>query len=588
MSAVNDLINQPRAVYRRLLGYTLRYWQMFATAVLFSALNAAADTGIVWLMKPLLDGSFVQKDPQVIRWIPIAFLILIMLRGIFAYLAVYNMSWVGRRVVHDLRTDIFDQFLRLPVHYYDHQAYGNLLTRLTYHVEQVAESVTGAVATMVREAMTAIGLISLLFYLNWRMAILILVVAPVMALLVRSISTRFRRYSARIQDSMGDVTHVGEELIMGHRVVKVFGGEQYERGHFAAVNERNTRANVKLTRTKAAATPVIQFMAAWVIAAVIYFATRESVLAEMTPGTFMAFLAALMGLNTPIKQLSTLNATLQKGIAAAADIFTLLNQPAEPEGGDRRLESVQGHLQFEQLNFVYPQTTRQVLSDINLQVKPGQTVAFVGRTGAGKSTLLSLLPRFYDPTSGCIRLDGHDIREYRVRDLRRQIAYVPQTVTLFNDTIGRNIAYGDMEGAPEAQIIEAAKHAHAWEFIEQFPDGLNTQVGQNGVRLSGGQRQRLSIARALLKNAPILVLDEATSALDTESERKIQQALEYLMKRCTTLVIAHRLSTIQNADLIVVMEQGRVVEQGRHSELLERGGHYAALHAMQFREPGEE
>ncbi len=588
MSTYSELSDKPVQVYRRLLGYTLRYWQIFILAVFFSALNAATDTGIVYLMKPLLDGSFVDKDPKVIAWIPFAFLILIMMRGLFAYLAAYNMSWVGRRVIHDLRRDVFDQFLRLPVHFYDHQAYGNLLTRLTYHVEQVAESVTNAISTIVREGMTAIGMICLLFYLNWRMAIFVLVIAPLVAFLVKVINRRFRRYSVRIQDSMGDVTHVGEELITGHRVVKVFGGEQYERDHFSAVNEKNTRLHVKFARIKAASTPIVQLVAAWVIAAVIYFATRESVLAEITPGTFMAFLAALMGLNSPIKQLTTVNASLQRGIAAATDLFGLLNQPGEPAGGSRELARAEGAIHFDRLGFVYPKTTRRVLHDIDIRIAAGQTVAFVGRSGAGKSTLLSLLPRFYEPTEGCIRLDGEDIRQYSMRDLRRQISFVPQSVTLFNDTIGRNIAYGDMAGTPDDQIIEAAKKAYAWEFIELFPDGLNTRVGQNGVLLSGGQRQRLAIARALLKDAPVLILDEATSALDTESERKIQQALEYLMQRCTTLVIAHRLSTIQKADLIVVMEQGRVVEQGRHTELLALQGHYARLHDMQFREPGEE
>ncbi len=588
MKETNELLNRPGQVYRRLFGYTLRYWKIFVLAIVFSGLNAATDTGIVYLMKPLLDGSFVEKDPKVIAWIPLAFLILIMLRGAFAYLAAYHMSWVGRRVVHDVRTDIFEQFLQLPVHFYDHQAYGNLLTRLTYHVEQVAESVTTAIATMVREGMTALGMIALLFYLNWKMAIFVLIIAPLVAVLVRIINKRFRRYAVRIQDSMGDVTHVGEELITGHRVVKVFGGEGYEREHFKEVNEKNTRLHIKFARTKAASTPIIQLVAAWVIAAVIYFATRESVLADITPGTFMAFLAALMGLNSPIKQLTTLNATLQRGISAAADLFKLLEQPGEDSGGERELVRAQGALKFENLGFVYPQTTRRILHDINLSIEPGQSVAFVGRSGAGKSTLLSLLPRFYDPTEGCIRLDGHDIREFRLQDLRRQIAFVPQSVSLFNDTIGRNIAYGDMAVASEEQIIDAAKRAFAWEFIELFPEGLNTRVGQNGVLLSGGQRQRLAIARALLKDAPILLLDEATSALDTESERKIQKALEYLMQRCTTLVIAHRLSTIQNADVIVVMDQGRIVEHGRHADLLALGNHYAKLHAMQFREPEEE
>jgi ATP-binding cassette, subfamily B, bacterial MsbA len=581
-------VDNPREVYQRLLGYTLRYWHTFALAVAAMVLLAGTETTLVWLMKPLLDGSFVERDPQVMRWIPVAFLLAIMGRGIFSYLSGFWMNAIGRYVIRDLRGDLFNHYLRLPVAFYDRSSSAELLTKLIYHVEQVAHSATTAVTIIIREGITAFALLCLMFYLNWELALVILVVGPIVALIVRVISRRFRKISTRIQSSMGDVNHVGSEVIAGHRLVKIFGAEAYEQAHFAEVNAKNTRLHIKMGRAKSYITPIVQFVVAIAVAVVIYIITRDASLKTMTPGTFVSFAGAMMGLMSPIKALTNVNATLQTGIAAAASIFSLLDTPAEPQGGERPLVRTRGEIDFERVSFRYPGAERQVLGEVNLRVEPGQTVAFVGRSGAGKSTLLGLLPRFYDPTEGRIRLDGHDIREYRLADLRRQIAFVPQNVTLFNDTIARNIAYGDMADASEAQIIEAAQRAHAWEFIELFPEKLNTLVGQNGVLLSGGQRQRLAIARALLKDAPVLILDEATSALDTESERKIQSALEYLMQRCTTLVIAHRLSTIQNADLIVVMDQGRVVEQGRHAELLAKGGHYAALHAMQFRDPDGE
>ena len=587
MPAVTTIDN-PGAVYRRLLRYTLRYIQIFVLAVAAMILLAGTETTLVWLMKPLLDGSFVERDPNVLRWIPFAFLIAIIGRGIFSYLSGYWMNVIGRYVVRDLRSDLFNHYLRLPVSFYDLTPSSEMQTKLIYHVEQVAQSATSAVTTIVREGVTAFALLSLMFYLNWELALIILIVAPVVALIVRVISRRFRKISTRIQSSMSHVNHVSGEVISGYRAVKIFGGEQYEQSHFAEANDENTRLNIKMGRAKSYITPIVQIVVAFAVAAIIYLITRDESLRLMTPGTFVSFAGAMMGLMSPIKALTNVNATLQTGIAAAANIFTLLDLPTEPQGGSRVLTRARGELECEQVTFQYPATDRPVLQDISLRVEPGQTVAFVGRSGAGKSTLLSLVPRFYDATKGVIRLDGHDVRDYRLRDLRRQIAFVPQNVTLFNDTIARNIAYGDKADATEEQVIDAAKRAYAWEYIELFPEGIHTRVGQNGVLLSGGQRQRLAIARALLKNAPILILDEATSALDTESERKIQQALEYLMQRCTTLVIAHRLSTIQNASLIMVMDRGRIVEQGCHAELLTANGHYAALHAMQFREPNGE
>ncbi len=573
---------QPRAVYFRLVRYVVPYWRVFLLAVIGMALFAATDTALVWLMKPLLNGTFIDKDPFIIRWMPVAILVLFLVRGSAGFLSSYGMSWVGRRVIRTLRGELFDHILRLPTAFYDRSASGQLITRLTYHVEQVAQSSTSAVTTLVRDGLTVVGLLGVMFFISFKLALFAFIIGPLIAWLIRYVSRRFRRYSGRLQDSMGDVTHVTEEAILGHRVVKTFNGQDYEARHFEDVNERNYRLNLKLATTRAGSVPIVQFIAAWAVAGIVYVATREATLNTLSAGDFVAFMGAMLGLLNPIKQLTNVNAELQKGIAAAGSIFELLAEPEEDGGGTVSIARAKGAIEVDRVSFAYPQVKRTVLREISFEVAPGETVAFVGRSGSGKSTLLSLLPRFYDPVSGQIRLDGRDIREYRLTDLRNQIAFVDQNVTLFNDTIARNIAYGALAEAGEEQIEEAARLAHAWEFIERQPEGMHTRVGQNGVMLSGGQRQRLAIARALLKNAPVLILDEATSALDTESERYIQQALEQLMKERTTLVIAHRLSTVQNADRIIVMHDGEIVEQGRHQALLDRSGHYAALYRMQF------
>lgn len=572
-----------RQIYLRLVRYSLVHWRPFLFAVVGMGAYALTDTTLIWLIKPFLDGSFVNKNPRIIHIMPVAILALFFLRGVARFVSGYGMDWVGRRVIKTLRSQVFDHLLTLPTAYYDKHTSGSLLARLTYHVEQVATSTTTAITTMVRDGLTVVGLLALMFYLSLKLALFAVIVVPPITLLVRVVSRMFRRYNSRIQDSMGDVTHVSEEIISGQRVVKTFGGEDYERSHFEEVNEHNRRLNMKLAAATAGSVPLIQFIAAFAVAGIIFVSTRPDVLGQMSPGTFVSFMGAMFSLLTPIKHLTTVNAQMQRGIAAAGDIFHLLEEPKEDAGGKRTLKRARGEVRFDDLSFAYS-TGGRVLKHINLDVHSGETVAFVGRSGSGKSTLLSLLPRFYDPSEGRILLDGHDIREYPRKDLRAQIAFVDQNVVLFNTTIAGNIAYGDLSDASREEIRRAAEKANAWEFIERMPEGLDTEVGQSGLRLSGGQRQRIAIARALLKKAPILVLDEATAALDTESERYIQEALENLMQSCTTFVIAHRLSTVQNADRIVVLSEGRVVEQGRHQALLARDGHYAALYRMQFRE----
>lgn len=575
----HELPGSGKAVYKRLLSMTLPYWRVFLLGVLGMVLFAAADVGLIQLLEPLLDGTFVERDPDTIRLMPIAILVLFVLRGIAGLASSYGMAWVGRRVIMDMRNLVFGQYLRLPVAYFDQQTGGTLISRLTYNVDQVAESTTSAVTSVIKDGLTAIGLLGLVVYQNWRLAMFVLVLAPIIAVLVKLVSGRFRTLSRRIQASMGDTVHVADETIKGHRVVKVFGGEALEADRFAEVSDYNRRQHLKMVLAQAGSTTVIQWIAAISIAMVVYIATNDP---DMSPGSFAAFMGALIALLRPLRSLTTVNERIQRGIAAATDIFELLDEPPEPDVGAVALERAKGDIVFEQVSLRYPGADQLALRGVDLPVRAGEVVAFVGRSGSGKTSLLSLIPRFYLPTEGRVLVDGRDSADYSLRDLRRQIALVDQNVTLFNASVAENIAYGLSRPVTDAEIETAARNAHAWDFINKLPEGLATRVGANGVLLSGGQRQRLAIARAMLKDAPILILDEATSALDTESERAIQRALEGLMRNRTTLVIAHRLSTIQNADRIVVMDDGRVVEQGTHDELLALQGHYASLHRLQF------
>ncbi|HEY0974287.1 MAG TPA: lipid A export permease/ATP-binding protein MsbA [Solimonas sp.] len=568
-------------IYRRLLGYSLPHWKVMLLAFLATAAFAASEASFAALIKPLLDKAFVEQNQDYIRSLPLIIVGLFLLRGVTSFASIYGMAWVARRVVHDMRRVLFDKLLGLPVRYYDRVNSSQLIARMNYHVEQIADATTTVLTTTLKDGLSVMFYIGFMFWLNWKLTSFAFVVLPLIALIIGYVSRRFRRISTRIQQSVSNVTEAVDEAVHGQRVVKVYNGQDFVRDRFAGVNEQNRWLSMKIVATRAGSGALIQFIAAWAVAAIVYFATQPSMIQEMTPGTFAAFMMAMLSLMQPLKSMGGVNERLQRGIAAGDELFQMLDEEIEPEDGSRPLPRASGAIAFDDVSFRYRDDV-SALSHVSLQVSPGQTVAFVGKSGSGKSTLLSLLPRFYDASEGRILLDGHDVREYRLQDLRRQVALVDQQVRLFNTTVAENIAYGLQPRPDEAAIIGAAKRAHAWEFIEKLPQGLHTPIGQNGQTLSGGQRQRLAIARALLKDAPILILDEATSALDTESERAIQQGLEALVKGRTTLVIAHRLSTIQNADLIVVMQDGRVAESGTHDDLLRLGGLYAALHRMQF------
>ncbi|MDQ1362332.1 MAG: ATP-binding cassette, subfamily bacterial MsbA [Pseudomonadota bacterium] len=573
------------STYRRLLGYALVYWRAFSLAILGMILVALSQPGFAALMKPMLDGSFVQKDPQTIRWLPLVLIVVFLIRAFAGFLSEYYIALVGRNIIVALREEMFHKLLQLPNNYYDKNSTGNTIAIFTYNVEQVTQAATSAVTILIRDALTVISLIGLMFYLSPMLASVFLVIGPVIALLVGSVAKRFRKISQRIQQSMGKVTHVVEESIQAQRVVKIFGGQEYETSRFRDINKTNLHQQMKLAATTSVSTPVIQIFVAFALAGIVYMATLQGMQDSISVGTFMAFMASMMMLFTPIKHLTTINAVIQRGIAGAESIFELLDTEVEKDTGQFELPRVRGEILFHDVTFSYRSNIEKtVLKSINLHIQPGQTVALIGKSGSGKSTLVNLLPRLYDDYSGDVLLDGRDIRDFTLLSLRDQIAYVGQEIVLFNDTVAHNIAYGRLQDVTEQQIIAAARAAHAWEFIERMPQGLQTVVGERGVMLSGGQRQRIAIARALLKDAPILIMDEATSALDTESERHIQAALEALLKNRTTLVIAHRLSTIENADLILVMEDGRIVEKGTHHDLLHLNGAYANFYRLQFSE----
>ena len=569
--------------YKRLLAYVKPFWLAFSLAVLGNVIYAAASTGMAAAMEYVITAI---ENPTAQNRLLLTGLIVgvFALRGLGTFFSQYFISYVGRNVINALRNDVFDRLMTLPSRYFDENAAGRLVSKLTFNVEQVAEASTNAITITLREGLTIIGLLGFMIYTNWKLTLVFLTVGPVIGLVVSYASKRFRKISQRIQGSMGDITHVASESISGYRVVRTFGGEDYERERFRDVSARNLKQSLKMASTQAISVPVIQVLVAVAIAALVWTMLSPEIRGEMSTGQLVAFITAATTMAKPIRQVTSVHAKIQKGVAAAYDVFETMDEKAEEDPGQYAPTRVDGRLEFDQVSFRYRDQLDNVLEGITVDIPAGQSVALVGRSGSGKSTMVSLLPRFYEYTGGDIRIDGHSLKEFSLKALRAQIALVTQNVVLFNDTIAANIAYGALRECSREEIREAAAKAHALEFIDRMPEGLDTMIGDNGVMLSGGQRQRLAIARALLKNAPVLILDEATSALDTESERHIQEALETVMQGRTTLVIAHRLSTIEKADRILVMEKGRIIESGTHSELLATGGAYAQLHQIQFSE----
>jgi len=568
--------------YRRLLGYLRPHIRIFLFGVVGMALFAATDAGWAAFVKFFLDGTFVNKDPRMVWLVPCTLVGLFLLRGFADFLQTYCPGFVGRKIVKTMRGQIFDRYLHLPVAFFDRQASGMLLSRLTFNTEQVANATTDSITVFIRDTLSIIGLISYLMYLNPKLTLISLVVAPAIAALIRRINQQFRRYSRRIQNSMGDVTRVAKEAIEAPRVVRVFNAQEYQHAVFEQVNEHNRRSHMKLMLTKSLSNPVVQSITAVGLAVVLYMATLDAVNGVMSVGQFTSFLAALILITGPLRRLVNVAGPLQQGIAAAQSIFEILDTPPEPAGGTAPIERARGEVEYRNVQFTYPGVAEPVLHGVSFHARAGETIAIVGRSGSGKSTIVNLLPRFYDVSGGSVLLDGVEVREYPLERLRAQMSLVSQDVVLFNDTIRSNIAFG--HPASDAEIEAAARAARVLEFAEQMPAGLETVVGDRGVLLSGGQRQRIAIARALLRNTPILILDEATSALDTGLERQIQEQLEALMRNRTTLVIAHRLSTVEKADRILVMDGGRIVETGTHAELLARQGQYAVLYQLQFNE----
>jgi subfamily B ATP-binding cassette protein MsbA len=570
------------AIYRRLWGYTRRFWPMFLLGLLGVSLDAGMQAAFVKFMGPLIDRVFVGKDSAFGLWLAgvIALISVGRIAGNFA--GVYGMEWVGRKVVADLRHDLFRQYVALPASFYDRFSSGQLISKLAYNSEQVANAATKSILAAFRDVLLVIMLLAVMITSNLRLTLVMLLLVPMIGLLVTVISKRFRKISHRIQESMGNVSHVTEEAVTGQRVVKVFQGQEAEIRRFETVNEKTRRLHMRMQATHLAGSSMVQIAAGTAIVLLMIISTRPELLQDISAGTFTTIFWAMVGTIPPLKRLTTVQAELQKGIAAADSIFQILDMEPEHDTGTYTVPRVRGEIEFRNVSFSYPGSDIPVLHDVSFKIAAGSVTALVGHSGSGKTTLAGLLPRFYPYSGGHVLLDGMELQDYRLDNLRSQIALVSQDIVLFNDTVAGNIAYGALAGVSREAVAQAAIAAHAMEFIDRLPQKLDTLVGENGTLLSGGQRQRLAIARALLKDAPILILDEATSALDSESEHVIQEALAAVMKHRTTLVIAHRLSTIENADRVIVLEQGRVVEAGTHQALMDQGQVYAHLYHTQF------
>jgi subfamily B ATP-binding cassette protein MsbA len=569
------------AVYKRLWGYTRRYIWMFALGIVGVAIDASMQAAFIKFMEPLIDRVFVGKDSAFGIWLAGVILLVSVTRMVGNFAGVYSMEWVGRKVIADLRQELFSRYVSLPATFYDSYSSGQLISKLAYNSEQVANAATTSVVSAFRDVLLVFFLLGVMLVTNVQLTLVMLLLVPMIGLLVTVISKRFRKISHKIQDMMGNVSHVTEEAVVGQQVVKVFQGQEAEMKRFERVNDKTRRLHLRMVATHLASSSLVQVAAGLAMVVLMLIATRPSLLEHISAGTFTAIFTAMIATIPPLKRLTTVQSQVQKGIAAADSIFDVLDTDAERDSGSYMVDRVEGAIEFRDVSFRYEEQGRPILDNINIAVAAGSVTALVGHSGSGKTTLAGLLPRFYPDYVGSILLDGHELADYELDNLRGHISLVSQNVVLFNDTVAGNIAYGALAGASRDEIEQAALDAHAMEFIEQLPEGLDTLVGENGTLLSGGQRQRLAIARALLKDAPILILDEATSALDSESERMIQNALAEVMKNRTTLVIAHRLSTIENADQVIVLDHGRVIESGTHGELLQKDGVYAKLHQAQ-------
>jgi len=570
-------------IYSRLFKYVRQYWLPLIIAVIASMVYSGIDSWFVYFLKPLLNEGLVEKNRHFLKWAPVLVLVAFGLRGIASFFSNYNIAFVSRNVIMRLRQNLFAHMQRLPASYYDHATSGQILSVILYSVEQIANASADVLTTAVQASCLIVGLLFVMFSISWKLSLMYFIIIPMIVVIMRIASKRVRKLSLSIQDSVANLTHCAEENIEGYKVVRVFDGQENEINKFNRAARTNRQREMKIIAARSWSVSSVQLVAAAALSATLYIATLDITHSILSPGGFVAMVAAMLALLKPMKDLTTMQNKLYRGLAGAQTVFETLDLKTEQDLGTKHLQRARGKIEFENIHYAY-ESGKSVLHDINFTVQPGEVLALVGRSGSGKSTIVNLLPRFYTDFSGSIYIDNVPIHEYRLLDLRRQFAMVSQHVVLFNDTIANNIAYGRSDRVSEADIIAAAKAAYALEFIEQLPQGLQTIVGENGVLLSGGQRQRIAIARAILKDAPILILDEATSALDTESERYIQAALADLMRKRTTLVIAHRLSTVEHADKIIVLEQGKIVEMGNHADLLAQEGVYTRLYKMQFKE----
>jgi ATP-binding cassette, subfamily B, bacterial MsbA len=566
-----------KTLYWRMLNYVKPHWLIFSISIIALIILSATNTGFLATIKTVTDEGFVNTQQSNHALLPLLLIGLLSLRALAGFISAYTMRWVGRKVIEQIRLDAFLKLMTLPVSFFDANAVGSITSKFTFDSEQMYNAVTKVTVSMVRDSLTIVGMVAYMLYLDWRLTLIFALIAPLMVFFLKKMTPKLRFASTAVQQSMGDMTQVIEEAASGQRMVKIFGGERYEYARFATITKANRQMMTRLGKVSSLNSMVIELLAAFALGLVVYYAVGR-----FSAGEFAAFIGALLMLIAPIKSLTSLNADIQIGLAAAQSIFTLIDTPAQTDEGKQDIGKTKGEISIKSVSLQYENAKRPALSNIDLTIKSGEKIALVGRSGGGKTTLVNLLPRFYELQQGVAMIDGLDIRTMSLKSLREQFSMVSQEVVLFNDTVFNNIAYGTLHNVNEAQVIEAAKAAHAWDFIQQLPNGLQNEIGDRGVRLSGGQRQRLAIARAILKDAPILLLDEATSALDTESEQHVQAALDALMQNRTTIVIAHRLSTIENADRILVMEQGKIIESGRHHDLLQMNGNYAKLYQKQF------